>query len=70
MIGAVQVPVVLTAAYYDPRHARFIAENTSAKVLRMANQMSARPDTDDYFAMSDYNVRQVLDALGGSRTDD
>jgi len=67
MIGVEKVPVVLTSAYYDPRHARFIAKNTSAKVLRMANQMSARPDTDDYFAMSDYNVRQVVDALASSR---
>lgn len=58
-----RVPLVLASAYYDPRHARFIAEATGAKVLAMANQVGARPGTDAYLDYVDYNVRQVADAL-------
>jgi ABC-type Zn uptake system ZnuABC Zn-binding protein ZnuA len=57
------IPLVLAAAYYDPRHAQFVAEATGATVLRMANQAGARPGTDDYVAMIDDNVRQVVTAL-------
>jgi ABC-type Zn uptake system ZnuABC Zn-binding protein ZnuA len=60
-----RVPLVLASVYYDPRHARFVAEATGAKVLAMANQAGARPGTDTYVGFIDYNVRQVADALGG-----
>ncbi len=59
-----QVRVVLASAYYDPRHAQFVAEQTGAKVLAMANQAGARPGTDGYVAFIDYDVRQVADGLG------
>jgi len=58
------VKAVLAAAYYDPRYAQFVSENTGAKVAAMANQAGARPGTEDYLAMTDYNVRQVAAALG------
>jgi len=60
------VKVVLAAAYYDPRYAQFVSENTGAKVVNMANQAGARPGTDDYIGMVDYNVRQLATALGSS----
>jgi len=56
--------LVFAAAYYDTRHARFIAAETGARVLAMAHQVGARPGTDDYLAMVDHNVRQVVGALG------
>lgn len=59
------VKAVLAAAYYDPRYAQFVSENTGAKVAAMANQAGARPGTEDYLAMADYNVRQVVAALAG-----
>lgn len=58
-----RVRLVLASAYYDPRHARFIAEATGATVLAMANQAGARPGTESYLDFVDYNVRQVADAL-------
>ena len=61
------VKLVLAAAYYDPRHARFISENTGARVASLANQIGAREGTDDYLGMIDYNVRQLLGALAGGR---
>jgi ABC-type Zn uptake system ZnuABC Zn-binding protein ZnuA len=57
------VKVVLAAAYYDPRYAQFVSENTGAKIVNMANQAGARPGTDDYISMVDYNVRQLVAAL-------
>jgi ABC-type Zn uptake system ZnuABC Zn-binding protein ZnuA len=57
---------LLAAAYYDPRHARFLATETGVPIAAMANQAGARPGTDAYLALIDYNVRQVAGALGGS----
>jgi ABC-type Zn uptake system ZnuABC Zn-binding protein ZnuA len=56
------VGLLLATAYYDPRHARFVAERTGAVVVAMASQPGARPGTDDYLAMIDYNVRAVTAA--------
>jgi len=57
------VRVILVSAYYDPRYAQFVSENTGAKIVNIANQAGARPGTDDYIAMVDYNVRQLVAAL-------
>jgi ABC-type Zn uptake system ZnuABC Zn-binding protein ZnuA len=62
---AQEVKIILASAYYDPRHAQFVAQNTGAKVIPLANQVGARADTDDYISMVDYNVRQLALALGG-----
>jgi zinc/manganese transport system substrate-binding protein len=59
-----RVKAVLASAYYDPRYASFVAQNTGAKVVPMANQAGARPGTEEYLSMVDYNVRQVAAALG------
>jgi ABC-type Zn uptake system ZnuABC Zn-binding protein ZnuA len=60
------VRLILASAYYDPRHARFLAQNTGARVVEMANQAGARAGTDDYLRLVDYNVRQFVTALGGA----
>jgi ABC-type Zn uptake system ZnuABC Zn-binding protein ZnuA len=62
---AQEVKIILASAYYDPRHAQFVAQNTGAKVVPLANQVGARADTNDYISMVDYNVRQLAMALGG-----
>ena len=63
---AEQVGVVLTIAYYDPRYARFVTEKTGAIVVPFAHQVGARPGTDDYLSMMDYNVTQLAAALGAA----
>jgi ABC-type Zn uptake system ZnuABC Zn-binding protein ZnuA len=68
LMRAQDVRLILAAAYYDPRHARFVAEETGARVALMANLVGARPGTDDYLAMIDYNVRQISTAGGGRTT--
>jgi ABC-type Zn uptake system ZnuABC Zn-binding protein ZnuA len=61
------VKAVLAAAYYDPRYASFIAENTGAKIATMANQAGARPGTEEYLSMVDFNVQQIAAALGNGK---
>lgn len=63
LIRSEHVPLLLAAAYYDPRHADFVAGQTGATVVRMANQVGARPGTGDYLAMVNYDVAQLVAAL-------
>lgn len=60
---ASNVRVVITAPYYDPRHAQFLSQATGALVVPLAHQVGSRPGTDDYVAMVDYNVRSLADGL-------
>jgi ABC-type Zn uptake system ZnuABC Zn-binding protein ZnuA len=64
---AEQVRLVLANPYYDPGHAQFLASNAGAKIANVAHQVGSRPGTDDYLSMVDYNVRQLVAALGGSQ---
>ena len=66
LMKADSVKVVLASAYYNLRYARFVSENTGASVLPMANQVEARPGTEQYLGMVDYNVKQLAGALGGT----
>ena len=66
LMQAREVKVVLAAAYYDPRYAEFVASNTGAAVVNMANQGAARPGTEQYLDMIDYNVTQLSAALRGA----
>ncbi len=59
-IRADGVKVLLATAYFDPRHARFVAEHTGVRIAEMAHQVGSRPGTDDYIAAIDHNVRQVF----------
>lgn len=60
------VSVIITSAYYDPRHAEFLARATDAKQVALANQVGARPGAGDYLSMVDYNVRTLAAALTAS----
>ena len=60
------VRAVLAVAYYDPRYAQFISENSGAAVVSMAGQGDSRPGTAHYLDMIDYNVKQISAVLGGT----
>ena len=64
LMKAQGVKVVLATAYYDPRYAQFVSENTGAAVVHMAHQPGARPDTGSYLSMVDYNIKQLTAAFG------
>jgi ABC-type Zn uptake system ZnuABC Zn-binding protein ZnuA len=61
------VKLVLSAPYYDPRHARFVSEQSGAKVLAMAHQVGAREGAGDYLGMLDYDVKQIAASLEGAK---
>jgi ABC-type Zn uptake system ZnuABC Zn-binding protein ZnuA len=63
LVNARHVPLLLTTAYYDPRHAELVANGTGIAVVRMAHQVASQPGTDDYLSLIDYDVTQVLEAL-------
>ena len=65
MMKAEKVKVILASPYYDIRHAQFVSKNTGANIVPMAHQVGSRPGTDNYLKMIDYNVRQLVTALGG-----
>ncbi len=57
------VRAVLSAPYFAPQHAAFVARATGARIAEMAHQVDARPGTDDYVAFVDHNVRALAAAL-------
>jgi ABC-type Zn uptake system ZnuABC Zn-binding protein ZnuA len=57
------IKLVITSAYFDPRHGQFLAKHTGASVLVLANQVGSMPGTGDYLAMIDYSVKQLAAAL-------
>lgn len=61
------VKAVLAAAYYDARYADFVSQNAGARVVPMAHQAGARPGTEEYLNMADYNVRQLVAALASNK---
>jgi ABC-type Zn uptake system ZnuABC Zn-binding protein ZnuA len=62
-VRALHVPLILASPYFDPRHARRVAEQTGARVVVLAHQVGAREGTDGYLEMVDSNVGQVAEAL-------
>ena len=66
MMKAEGIQVILSSPYYDIRHAQFVSRNTGAKIVPMAHQVGSRPGTDNYFSMTDYNVRQVVAGFSGT----
>jgi ABC-type Zn uptake system ZnuABC Zn-binding protein ZnuA len=66
LVEARAVPVILASAYFDPRHARWVAERTDAQVVPLAHQPGARAGTPDYLGTIDYNVRALAAALRGA----
>lgn len=57
------IPLILTSPYFDKRPARRVAEETGARVVVLAHQVGALPDTGDYLSMIEANVRRVQEAL-------
>lgn len=61
------VDIIVTSPYYDPRHARFLADATDADVVRLAHQVGSLPGTGTYLEMVDHNVSTLAAALGARR---
>lgn len=64
---ASSVEIIVTAPYYDPRHARFLADATGATVVHLVHQVGGLPGVEDYVGMIEHNVQQLAAALEASR---
>lgn len=58
-----QVKVILAAPYFNPRHARVVAESSGAKIALMVHQVGAASDASQYLDMIEHNVAAVCTAL-------
>ena len=58
-----QVRAILTTPYFDPRHARVVAERSGATIIPLAHQVGSLPDATDYLATIDRNVRALAAGL-------
>jgi ABC-type Zn uptake system ZnuABC Zn-binding protein ZnuA len=61
------VGVILTTPFFEPKHARVVAEQTGARIAAMAHQVGALPGTDDYLAFIDHNVQALARAYQGGK---
>ena len=66
-VKAQKISVILSAPYFDPRHANFVSRHTGAQVVAMAHQVGAREGADSYLRMLDYNARRLVAAFGGGQ---
>jgi ABC-type Zn uptake system ZnuABC Zn-binding protein ZnuA len=65
LVKARGVRLLIASPYFDPRHARTVAERTGIPVVTLAHQTGALPGADDYLSTVDRNVRAVAEALDG-----
>jgi zinc/manganese transport system substrate-binding protein len=54
---------ILTVPYFQPRHARLVAERTGAQIVPLAHQVGALPGADDYLALIAHNVAALRRGL-------
>lgn len=55
--------LILAVQYFDPRHARFVAEATDGIIVPMANNPGSQPNTKTYLDFLRHNARVLLEAL-------
>lgn len=58
-----QVKAVITGAYYDPKPAQLVAQALQIPYLRLAHQVQARPEAQDYLQLFEFNLSQLRQAL-------
>jgi ABC-type Zn uptake system ZnuABC Zn-binding protein ZnuA len=63
LVQARGVRLLLASPYFDPRHARTVADRTGIPVVTLAHQVGALPGADDYLSTVELNVRAVAEAL-------
>jgi ABC-type Zn uptake system ZnuABC Zn-binding protein ZnuA len=64
---AEDIRVIIKSAYYDTRHARFVADATNARTATLAHQVGAVDGANTWIDMIDHNVEALAKAIEGSR---
>ncbi len=57
------IKIILVEPYFDLKTPNAISRDTGAKVLVMPPSVGGVKGTDDYFALFDYNVKLLVDAI-------
>ena len=63
-ITAQRIPAIVQESFFPSQTTKAIAKRTGAKTVFLCQNVRELPACADYFAMMDYNVSQVVDALG------
>lgn len=63
LAGERSIAGILTAPWFDPRHARSVAEATGLPVVPVAHQVGARADTDTYHHLCEQHVTALTAVL-------
>ena len=66
LMQAEHCKLVLREPFYPENLTRVVAEKTGAAVVTLPDAHGGAPATDDYFALMDYDVRQVAAALAAA----
>jgi ABC-type Zn uptake system ZnuABC Zn-binding protein ZnuA len=61
------VPLILVDNFYDPRLPEFVASQSGARVVLLPNQVGGEPGVEDYFALIDRILDELLEALPSAR---
>jgi ABC-type Zn uptake system ZnuABC Zn-binding protein ZnuA len=62
-MATAKAQAILTTPFFEPRHARLVAERTGAVIIPLAHQIGALPGTADYIALIDRNVQALRSGL-------
>lgn len=64
LITSRKVPVIIREPYFSRKVPERLASLTGARVVVLAPSVGSRPGVDDYLALFDYNLAQLLAAKG------
>lgn len=59
------IQAVVQATFDPPEAGRALAKRTGAAVIRLCQNVGELPEASDYVALLEYNVQQLVQALGG-----
>ena len=60
-----QVRAIVQPTFYSRSASDALAKRTGAKVVTLCQNLGELPGTNDYFSFIDYDVHQLVEALGG-----
>lgn len=59
-----QVGIILMSTFYNQKTANLVAKLSGAKVVTLANSVDGLPEVKSYFDLFEYNLSQLLAAVG------
>ncbi len=63
------IRAIVQPTYFPRSASEELAKRTGAKVVTLCQNLGELPETKDYFSFIDYDVRQMVEALGGSSSE-